>query len=150
MKIWIVPLLAIAALTVTIVSVKAERNPYGKILTDLWAEGSRLEKQRDFAGAQRLYEKALQQSQTLPDSLVKRCAIAISRVELESMIAAQTYIREHGNDPKLREGIEITIIQQSYASWEKIGRELKLLSTDCPSSHCFSSITQFSLLYYGA
>jgi hypothetical protein len=132
MKMWIVPLLAIAALTVSTVSAKAEHSPYGKTLKDLWAEGLRLEKQHDFAGAQRLYEKALQQSQQLPDSLVKRCAIAISRVGLESVIAAQTYIREHGNNPKLREGIEITTIQQFYASWEKIGQELNLGSKDCP------------------
>ena len=132
MKMWIMSLLAIALLTVGTGSSKAGHNPYGKALTGLWAEGARLEKQRDFVGAQRLYEKALQQSQTLPNSLVKRCAIAISRVEIESMIAAQTYIREHGNDPQLREGIEIAIIQQFYVSWEQIGRELKLLSTDCP------------------
>ncbi len=131
MKIWIVSGLAIAALTFIWVPANAGI-PYGRALSGLWAEGARLESQGDFTGAERVYRTALQQSQKLPNSLVKRCSIAFSRVRLESMVAVQAYVRERRNDPGLTEGIEITRIQQNYASWEVVGRELKLSAADCP------------------
>lgn len=133
MKKWIIPLLAIAALMLGLMSAKAESSPYGKMLQDLWAEGLRLEKQGNFAGAQKAYENALQQSQQLPDPLLRGCATAHSRVGLETMMAAQKYINERGGNSDIPEGVNETIIQQYYATWEKIGQEMPgLAARDCP------------------
>lgn len=126
---WMSRLLTITVLLLNVVGVvQAQHNPYGPVLPNLWDKGLRLEEQGDYAGAEKVYQEALQVSYQLPDSLVKRCAIAMSRVGLESMTAVQKIISEQGYDA---EGVEITLIQQYYATWEQVGSELKLSSGDC-------------------
>jgi fumarylacetoacetate (FAA) hydrolase family protein len=132
MKAVILQMIGIVALLFCTESTQAIDSPYGAVLSQLWAEGAQLEKQKDYAQAQKIYENALQESQKLPDSLIKRCAIAFSRVGLESMIAVQKEIKEHENHPEIEEIVEITLNQQFLSTWENVGRELKLRSSDCP------------------
>ncbi len=106
--------------------------PYGRRLSRLWDSGFRLEETRRFTEAKQVYQQALITAQTIADERLRSCAIAHSQIALDIVTAIEQYINDHPNDSDPTEGIEITRIQQNYASWETVGRRFQLSARDCP------------------
>jgi hypothetical protein len=108
-----------------------QSGPYGSV-SDLWSQGAVLAEQGDFAGAQRLYETAFQESRELSPANLVECAEAGSLARIQAMVAAQEYIFANGENPQTVQTAQAIASQQFETTWDTIGRERPELLGGCP------------------